>query len=175
MADLQTAERQAQQLLDRFSITKAPVPVEDLAKSLGVEVRYQSLEPNVSGVLVRRGNKVVIGVNSNHHSNRQRFTIAHELGHYLLHPDSPTVFVDGALVHFRGEDLTGPSDLRELEANAFAGALLLPEATLRLDLRGQYIDAFDEVAVRGLSNRYQVSQQALTIRLMRLGLAGGMR
>lgn len=173
MADLQTAEREAQHLLDRFGLGRPPVPVEEIAKRLGVDIKYQSLEANVSGVLVRRGDKVVIGVNANHHGNRQRFTIAHELGHYLLHPDTPTVFVDGAFVHFRGEDITGPSDSRELEANAFAGTLLLPESALRVDLRGQLIDAFDETAVRAMAHRYRVSQQALTIRLMKLGLASG--
>lgn len=175
MPEARAAEWEARALLERFGSATPPVLVDVIARALGVELRYQPLEAHVSGVLVRRGGSVVIGVNSRHHPNRQRFTIAHELGHHLLHPDAPTVFVDGAFVHFRGDDITAPSDARELEANAFAAALLMPEPHIRRDLRGQYIDAFDEAAVRGLAGRYGVSQQALTIRLMRLGLIGGVR
>lgn len=169
------AEREARALLERFRVTTAPVPVDVITRQLGVDLRFEALDTHVSGVLVRRGDETVIGVNARHHPNRQRFTIAHELGHFMLHPDAPTVLVDDAFVHFRGDDITAPTDSRELEANVFAACLLMPEVMLRADLRGQYIDAFDEGAVRALARRYGVSQQALTIRLVRLGLTGGVR
>lgn len=148
--------------------------MERLARELDADVLYEPLEPNVSGFLVHASGRVAIAVNSLHHSNRQRFTLSHEIGHLVLHQGSPTVFVDDIMVHFRSEDSGGVSDPREAEANEFAAALLMPEACLRQDLREQFIDAFDDVAVRHLATRYSVSSQALTIRLSRLGFIDGM-
>ena len=62
----------------------------------------------------------------------------------------------------------------ELEANAFAAALLMPEPFLRDDLQRRTYDMFDESAVKRLAQKYQVSVQALTIRLMELGLLHGL-
>ena len=80
------------------------------------------------------------------------------------------LFVDAAPVFFRdGQSATGV-DGQEIEANAFAAELLMPESILR-DLVGrQPIDVFDDAAVRRLASRFEVSPQALTIRLSRLGL-----
>ena len=47
----------------------------------------------MSAVLVQKAKTATIGVNALHHPNRQRFSVAHELGHYLMHADRPTVFV----------------------------------------------------------------------------------
>lgn len=171
--DIQGATRKADELISKLGIKQPPVPVEDILTACGISVEYHNLEPSVSGVLVRRGDTASVGVNALHHRNRQRFTLAHELGHFYLHLDSPTVFVDDALVHFRGDDVTVPDDPQEMEANAFAGALLMPERMLRADLAGRYIDAFDDSAVRDLARKYAVSAQALTIRLTRVGLIGG--
>jgi Zn-dependent peptidase ImmA (M78 family) len=59
---------------------------------------------------------------------------------------------------------------QEIEANAFAAALLMPEAELKRLLDDHPVDAFDEMSVRRLAARLGVSAQALTIRLTRLGL-----
>lgn len=48
-------------------------------------VRYSPFEGELAGMLVRGDGQIVIGVNSLHPLNRQRFTIAHECGHLLLH------------------------------------------------------------------------------------------
>lgn len=173
--NIKIAEKRAQDLLERHGVEQAPVDVERLAQDEQFRVHFQALEDNVSGVLVRgKDSPGTIGVNATHHPNRQRFTIAHELGHGLLHPDQPTVFVDEYMVHFRDDASKTVPDPREMEANAFAAALLMPEKLLRRDLRERVLDAMDEVAVRSLARRYRVSQQALTIRLTNLGLMVGL-
>lgn len=172
-ADVPWAMAEAEKVLAHAGYVRPPVPIEDIIIDAGLQIQSQPLEINVSGFLIRKDSGAYVGVNSLHHRNRQRFTLAHELGHYILHHDSPTVFVDDALIHFRGETTTTPNDMYEMEANAFAGALLMPESMLRRDLAGRYIDAMDEVAVRSMARRYEVSPQALTIRLMRIGLLGG--
>jgi Zn-dependent peptidase ImmA (M78 family) len=171
--DISLATRKADEVLSRAGYLRPPVPIHDILLDYGLQVHTQALEANVSGFLVRKDTGAFVGVNALHHRNRQRFTLAHELGHFVLHKDEPTVFVDDALIHFRGENVTQPSDIFEMEANAFAGALLMPEKMLRQDLAGRYIDALDESAVRTLARRYEVSPQALTLRLMRIGLLGG--
>ena len=161
------AERTANRLLRKHGCDAAPVDVVAVAELEGLAVVYHRLEGDVSGLLLRQEESATVAVNVFHHENRQRFTVSHELGHFLLHKDQPTVFVDDVMVHFRA-DKPG-FDPREKEANEFAAALLMPRSLLKADLHGNPIDAMDEDAVRSLARRYQVSQQALTIRLVNLG------
>lgn len=145
-----------------------PVDVIDIAHKHGMTLRYQPLEASVSGVLVIKDGRPTIGINQTHHLNRQRFTIAHELGHYLLHRDTSSVFVDA--VYFRDEESSEGTKLQEIEANAFAAELLLPEVTLREQFGHQPIADADDALIRRLAARFEVSAQALTIRLTTLGL-----
>jgi Zn-dependent peptidase ImmA (M78 family) len=163
----------ASSLLKVHQVESPPVDVQRIAEGEGLRVTFESFEDNVSGVLVQQGANVVVGVNIAHHPNRQRFTIAHELAHYKLHPNNPTVYVDDVMFHFRGESLVDQPP-QELEANAFAAALLMPEDFLRRDLQAASVDALDENAVKKLAHKYGVSTQALTIRLMHLGLLSGL-
>ncbi len=159
----------AQQLLDRGKY-QIPIDVHQVASDLGLVVVEQDLEDQVSGLLVVKGKTGTIGVNANHHINRQRFTIAHECGHYLLHRDDTRVFIDAVPVFFRADAPVGASSSQEIDANNFAAALLMPKLKLQELLREQPVDAFDDVALRRLANLFGVSTQALTIRLTRLNL-----
>lgn len=172
---MHNVEQRAKDLLERHGATAPPVDVTALAKAEGASIEVQDLGLSVSGLVVRGADgRVVIGVNSSHHPNRQRFTVAHEIGHFLLHGDSATVFVDDKMVHFRDDTQTPRADPREMEANAFAAALLMPDDWLRRDLRDRKIDLSDDSAVRSLAARYEVSQQALTFRLINLNLVEGL-
>jgi len=175
MHGLQSAERRAHELLRDHRVSTPPVDVEALAAAQHIAIESQDLGPSISGLVVRGPDgRATIGVNALHHPNRRRFTIAHEIGHHLLHADSATLFVDEMMVHFRDAASTAKADPREMEANAFAAALLMPEDWLRVDLRDRKIDLSDDVSVRNLATRYQVSQQALTFRLMNLNLLEGL-
>jgi Zn-dependent peptidase ImmA (M78 family) len=147
-----------------------PINVEDVARSLGISVRQEALEEHVSGVLVIKEAGAVIGVNSAHHPHRQRFTIAHEIGHYQLHRKQAQLFVDAAPVFFRDGRSAQGVDEQEMEANAFAAELLMPEPEVRDRYQRQPVDIFDDAAVRRLANHFGVSPQALAIRLTRLEL-----
>ena len=74
-----------QSLLTRFAIRAAPVPVDRIAKGLGAQLRFSPLDEELSGMIYISATTPIIGVNSLHHPNRQRFTIAHEIGHLELH------------------------------------------------------------------------------------------
>ena len=171
------AVTKARRVLDELGYS-IPVDVEAIAMAQGVAIYRQDLEDSVSGVLVVKNGRGVIGVNEGHHPNRQRFSIAHELGHYLLHPDAGSVFVDRSPVFFRDKTSSEGVEEQEIDANAFAAELLMPEEDLKAQLDGRPIDAFDDVSVRRLATRFGVSAQALTIRLTNLDLvtltAGGL-
>lgn len=163
----------AAEILRTHGVTEPPVSVEQIAEELGLIVAYHDLEDDVSGMLIRHGEgPAVVAVNVRHHENRQRFSISHELGHFLMHQDQPSVFVDDLLVHFRAETGNKTYDPREAEANAFAASLLMPRDFLTEDLQRKPIDVSDDTAVRSLARRYGVSVQALTIRLANLGFVG---
>jgi Zn-dependent peptidase ImmA (M78 family) len=167
--EIRRAAEAAQQLLEEYQY-QIPIDVHQVSRDLGIMVIEQDLEDQVSGVLVIRGNSGTIGVNKNHHINRQRFTIAHECGHYLLHRTDDPVFIDATPVFFRDDISNEGRSLREIAANAFAAELLMPRNKLLEILHERPIDAFDEVALRRVAGMFGVSTQALTIRLTRLDL-----
>lgn len=150
-----------------------PVDVEAIARDFGIDVRFQPFPETesdlLSGCLVRTSEgQVIIGVNARHHSNRQRFTIAHELGHFLLHAGKvEPVHVDR--VFYRGPGSSDGKDPIEIEANEFAAKLLMPAAQLERD--AEDLEALDdEDTIRDLAGKYAVSVQAMTLRLAGLGL-----
>lgn len=167
----------AEDQLRHLGIEAPPVPVDDLAYALHAQVQYEATDDQLSGFLVRdRQNKrVVIGINDCHTRNRQRFTLAHEIGHLLLHEGDP-IYVDqaeGSNEGFFKLRLTEPgigSDDEEQEANLFAAELLMPATFLARDLAERQTPpgAHDDF-LRLLAEGYEVSVQALTFRLANLG------
>jgi Zn-dependent peptidase ImmA (M78 family) len=163
-------ESAVQKVLLENGVHAPPVPVEDIARRLGAEVRYSPYEGELSGMVYRDGERIVVGVNSLHHPNRQRFTIAHELGHLLLHRGKE-VHIDRTFrVNLRDDVSSKAVDREEIEANTFAAELLMPRAMLSEDMGSQQIDYESEEALAELAKRYRVSLQAMTFRLANLGL-----
>src|SRR5947207_958730 len=121
------AELSAKKLLAEHRVSAPPVPVEEIARELGVRVSFEHFDPEISGILYRDGSNAVIAVQATHPKTRQRFTIAHEIGHLRLHKGRP-MFVDRSVrVDRRDENASLGIDPDEIEANSFAAALLMPE------------------------------------------------
>lgn len=163
-------EQRSAQLLRDASVSAVPVDVLAIARYLEIGVVAQPLEDAVSGMLIVRSGRAAIGVNEEHHPHRQRFTIAHEIGHYLLHRETGNLFVDSTLTFYRDDSSADGVYQQEIEANAFAAALLMPAGILKKALDDREIDLYDERTVWKLASTFGVSQQALTIRLVKLGL-----
>jgi Zn-dependent peptidase ImmA (M78 family) len=156
------------QLLIGNDVRSAPVPIVRIAHGAGAIVQYHQFNKEISGVLVREPGRAVIGVESNQPETRQRFTIAHELGHFLLH-EGDQVHVDRQFrLNYRSAKSSTAEDVEEIEANAFAAAILMPERLLRVDAGRLQFDIEDEEAVRELAIRYNVSTQAMAIRLLNM-------
>lgn len=166
--EIKRAIEAAQSLLRKHQYS-IPVDVHQIALDLGLTVIERDLEDQVSGMLVIKKGRGTIAINENQHLNRQRFSIAHEIGHYLLHRDDGQVFIDATPVFFRDTASAEGRSLQEIAANRFAAELLMPEQNMREILHNQPIDVFDDTAIRRIANQFGVSSQALTIRLTRLG------
>jgi len=168
-AELPNVEATAIKMLRKFVVDdsgmfRPPVDPSKIARTLGVEVREISLPEKVSGFIAKESEDVpaVIYVNEDHSLVRRRFTVAHELGHYVQ---------ETARGHETFETLrreTGHADQgiyeQERWANGFAAALLMPAGPTRL----LYVDG---ESVQEIANRFRVSATALEYRLANLGLS----
>ena len=167
-------EIRVNRLLKRQNVNAPPVPIEKLAKKLGAVIRSEPYDGEVSGALYLGGDVPVIGINALDVPVRQRFTIAHEVGHLLLHRDSLHVHVDrhyiSELVIRRDKVSTEATDRMEIEANRFAASLLMPGRFLRVDVKRVGVPV-NAQAIEVLAKRYKVSQQAIIFRLMNLGVS----
>ena len=160
-----------EELLQKADIAEAPIPVWDIARARGARIALESLEGDLSGFFYRKGSQTVIGVNTQQAPVRQNFTVAHELGHMLLH-DQDQLHLDRAFPTVRLRDDVSSQGVEdaEKEANLFAAELLMPVKFLNRDLAAYgAIDLYDENIVPGLAKKYGVSVQALTFRLQYLG------
>ncbi len=161
-------EKLAREALAKAKTRPFKVNPRAVAEALGAEVVEIRENSTTSGMVVRDGPRIIIGVNMQHHENRQRFTIAHELGHMLLHADQPLI-VDNDGLSLIGRRQEGETTVRETEANAFAAALLMPEEWLQQARGSQEIAVDADEKVSALAKKFGVSQQAMMFRLINLG------
>ena len=134
-------------------------------------VVFQALNSELSGLLLKQEDAVIIGVNSQQARTRQRFTIAHELGHLVLEHQGE-MFVDATVLR-RDENSSRAIDPLEIEANGFAAALLMPARWVERELNeGKNASPSESAAdaTARLAKDFGVSVQAMSFRLANLGL-----
>lgn len=165
------AKRKAAELLQKGDVRKPPVPLAKLARCLNAVVRHEPFEGELSGMVHRkRGSSFVIGVNSSHSKGRRRFTTAHELGHLILHKDEDLHIDERFPIGFRTPASSTAEDDREIEANCFAAELLMPVEFLINEIESLPDDTDLDSAISELVKRFDVSTQAMTVRLSALGV-----
>jgi hypothetical protein len=137
-----------------------PIRLSSLAKELGVSVQASTLKPGISGEL-RPGpaGGYVIRVNRHESSTRQRFTVAHEIAHFLLHRDHIGTGISDDVLY-----RSGLSDQREAEANRLAADILMPIDLVRHE-RFSVEGLGDDEMVQRLASQFGVSESAMRIRL----------
>jgi Zn-dependent peptidase ImmA (M78 family) len=163
------SDAEARALLTEFGINEAPIDPVQLAEKLGVLVVPQDMPGDVSGMLLRRDGEQVIGVNQKHHPNRQRFTVAHELGHLRLHRGRPLILDTDTRVNFRDTVSSMATDREEMEANRFAAALLAPEPMVRHAAREAEFRTAKQL-VHLMARHFDMSDMAMNYRLINLGI-----
>ena len=165
ISDRTAVRARARELVESAGVTAPPVSVEQIARTIDVSVRFAPLEDDLSGMAFIKGDAKVIVVNALHHPNRQRFTIAHELGHHVLHHRHLAAGVHVDRVIMRRDELssTGMADV-EVQANVFASELLMPQHLIAPEVNA-ILDLNDEVRLAALARRFKVSLAALQFRL----------
>lgn len=164
----QTIMRRVQTLLQENQVKTQPVPVERIVNSLGAQLRFSPLDDALSGMIYVKEGTPIIGVNALHHPNRQRFTIAHECGHLVLHRAqiSQEVHVDKEFPMLMRDAVSAAGvNAIEIEANLFAAELLMPVFLLAKALGNEPLDIDDEGAVSALARSFRVSPSAIRFRL----------
>lgn len=166
-------EEKAEKTLRETDTYRIPVAIEVLAHRLNLAVHSEALGDNVAGMLVIEGDRGAIGYNSTHALVRQRFTIAHEISHYLLHmkkKQKSQLFIDRHLTFQRDGYSSGGVDHEEVEANQLGAALLMPRPLVQQEVKKNDLDLDDEEAITFLAKRFHVSTAAMSNRLSNLGL-----
>ncbi|UPK67946.1 ImmA/IrrE family metallo-endopeptidase [Chitinophaga filiformis] len=173
---LERIEHLATDIIKRTGATTLPIDVEAIARALNIRVAPFPMDNAVSGVLLIDSNGVpTIGYNITESRVRRRFTLAHEIGHYICHVkqgDGSRVFVDKDFkVMFRSKS-PEPGEIRmEREANAFAASLLMPEFLLLEMVTDKEFDLNSEDSIRELAKTFDVSVGAMSFRLLNLGMS----
>jgi Zn-dependent peptidase ImmA (M78 family) len=166
-----SVQEEARRILEHLKITQPPVPVERIARYLGAQVRFSPFDGEISGMIYIKDGVPIIGVNSLHPPNRQRFTIGHECGHLVLHRHliSQEVHVDKKFPVLRRDDKSATGTERiEIEANRFAAELTMPRVLLLRALGNDIIDIDDSDLVNRLARDFKMSGDAMKIRMTNL-------
>lgn len=157
-ADFDRAKNEAKKMLEINYIKQPPVDVIEIAENLGIDLRYINFGEKynqVAGYISVLQNKKTISVNKDDSRNRQSFTIAHEIGHLVLHEaelkDKPDISIllrmpIGGFEH----------DRLEKEANCFAANLLVPR---------EMLDQNRNKSVDELSAIFKVSKDVIRFRM----------
>ncbi len=144
-----------------------PVPIVRIAQKLGLQI-YEMAMPKMnesvpSGILTQMENKWVVILNQDDSPTRKRFTVAHEIGHFLLHKGRG--FIDdfsAGETFYRNVEENQTLEI-EKEANLFAAAVLMPEQKLK-----EIWPSCNNPAEA--AEKFNVSEVSMTYRLKNLGL-----
>jgi len=155
MGSVDHARQCARNLLKKHKANSLPVDVLDLIakEAPGFSIIYEEDWPDRMSGLTNRAQKT-IRINRKHHPLRQRFSLAHELGHICLNHD--------LILSDRIEEEGINAEL-EKEADEFASELLMP-----IDLFKKAFRAVPDL--HALADTFQVSPSAVSVRALKLGL-----
>lgn len=162
------ADKAARVLAEDLELFSLPVDPEKAARELGALVVHQPVDSELSGMLLRREDQVVIGLNPSVDKPRQRFALAHLVGHLHLHRRRELI-LDTVARYSHGNLPSMPTDREEVEANRFAAALLAPENIVRrMAAEADFRTAAQLVDL--LAPRFGLTKTAMAYRLMSLGI-----
>ena len=171
------AEDRAAAVLRKYEIEHPPIPVEDIADWEGALIVRNNFDGTESGFTLRDGNRIIIGVNTRTSRKRQRFTIAHEIGHVVLH-QSPLIVDHSVRMDWRDDVSSLGTEKQEIEANAFGAALLMPQEMVLASAKQYSLRApgslagttWREQLISELAREFDVSTDAMGFRLINLGV-----
>lgn len=151
----------------RRHLAQYPVKLGALAKDLGVgQVKIGAMQTGMSGQICREDGEYVIRINRNESRERQRFTLAHEIAHFLLHrqiiDSSPDGITDNVLYR------SGKEQHVEYEANRLAADLVMPPEIVNRKLEQEFRGVITDATIEALAESFEVSKAAMEVRLSTL-------
>ncbi len=147
------------QILSDSKKQKYPLNIEKIIREHNIEICKEDMDYDISGYIEKRETKWVIGVNKYHSPQRQRFTLAHEFAHYVLHSHIVRNQKHEDLSLFRSNEVNPI----EIEANDFAGELLIPNEEFKTFIREGIKKIGD------LADKFNVSISAVRYKAYKLG------
>lgn len=169
----------ANDTLLKYKLMDTPINLSSLAKKMKIKIEHQDLSDDVSGFLLKKDGKNIIGVNENHPAVRRRFTVAHEIGHYKLHNVESPIFVDyfyrGSMLRTKESEKIYRSTHKsnnpamEKQANFFAANILMPKKLIQYEIEKLNDSLSYDDKLYKLSDVFEVSTQAMDYRLKSLG------
>lgn len=170
---LKYIEDKAEEILMNHNFLTPGFDIEKLLETMDVKLIKKEFDDDISGLFFIKDGIPVITFNSKESSKRTRFTIAHELGHFVLHSVEQKIFLDKKQqnVLFRNSISSSGESLKEREANSFAAALLMPKKLIDERISNAEIYELNELEelINNMAREFNVSTQAMTFRLSNLG------
>lgn len=139
-----------------------PIKVGAIAKEFGIIVKRSTLKPGISGTIKETDGEVLIKINRHESEKRQRFTLAHEIAHFLLHRDKIGDGIEDTML-FR----SALSNALEAEANRLAADIIMPFSLIN-KISFSKEDRFEE-RVEYLAELANLSTPAIEVRLGKKG------
>lgn len=162
----------AELILDKLKIDELPIPIVTIMKSLHFQVISGEMQDEISGIIgiddtleKSFSSSKVIAVNAKDNIGHQRFTMAHELAHYLFDFD-----VAEKIVYYNTYNTQETETVEEKRANYFAANLLMPEKAFKEEFSRNVVEGNLYLTVEKLSGIFQVSGEAVRRRINELSL-----
>jgi Zn-dependent peptidase ImmA (M78 family) len=162
MIHSKAARENADNIIEMYQIDEAPIDVFGIAERLGFVVDKIDLPNEIPARVEVHEDIKVIFVNSKHPTVKQRFSVGHELGHYLSGHENFSA--DARSNIDPDKKYLNPQYQQEYEADDFAAEILMPKKILKIDVLE------NNLSLQELVEKYEVSEQSMTIQLVNLKL-----
>jgi len=140
--------------------SSVPVKLGEIAKDFGLQVKLATLPANISGQIKEDINVVTIKINRHDVKARQRYTLAHEIAHFLLHKHLLREGISDDVLYRSTQ-----SNEIEAEANRLASDIIMPEKVIDELYKKHYKGKKDAQLYESIAAELEVSTTALKIRL----------
>lgn len=170
------ARKAARDLLERIDRKQnSEVDVEKIASILDIDIIEGEFRAEdgkkISGLIKMSGKngKPVIAINSKEPPQRKRFTLAHEIGHFILHSNEQMhIDEDFEFTAFRDSSSSIATNLKEIQANQFAAELLMPSNEVEEIIKTNFPKKEITEIINEISKTYNVSALAATVKISAL-------
>ena len=171
--DFDDIEKIATEVREMFELEENPTPIANILDRVGIKIFILEMPENISGRIgIKKefekllGSKKILQINSKDNRGHQRFTMAHELGHYIFDYNGRDDYADAYCLDERNVNTPG-----EMRVNRFAAALLMPKNIFIDKYRARKTLGYNDIEIcKSLANEFEVSETAVSKRIVELEL-----